>query len=270
MFPTLLALLLTGQCAGGSCAVPTRSYAPLYVPQPQYRVVQPAPVQKPQPHGIYKTKYQGLVLEVFGVKLASGDIEWEPDAPFNADAIATAKRAASAVAKAAVTNFGLTPDKIGKTVGFSGNVHEYQQAKTGKPTRDGKIFLTVIGNPSDRKSVVDDWHSNPEFADLRDSVHFGEFERNAWQVKDELGYAATGKPTILIQQPSGRVEYRAYDYSGGAKELAQALRRADPKYSPERDPGPTAKAHAAEYDSYVLVGAVLLGALLLIPKRRVT
>lgn len=274
---TLIAASLLGQCAGGRCPAPSSGGFSF----PAYRVVQPQPVHRPL--ALHRVKYNGLIFEVWGTLESDGSIEWSPSFPQNAANFRAAKEASKPKAAPAPTakvepktatvaeptqdapqNFGISRDQIGKSRGYSGDVREY----SAKTDVGGKLFLTVIGSKEDRAEFVRDWESNPEFRSLHDKVHFGEFDRGDWQVSDGLGYAANGKPTILIQQASGRVDYRAYDYSGGAAGVAQALRRANPNYNPEKDPGPH-NVPGLDGDTHVILilsGAGLL-AFLFLPRR---
>lgn len=283
----LLATLLAGQCGPRGC--PSRSTGglsqlppifPSYTPQPAIRVID-CPVQQ-SPQRVYNDDWhyiedKGLKFYVWGEKQPNGRILWDRNATFNktqfdkavAASMAKAKQDAvleipKRIAEAAPKNFGLAPERMGKT-GYSGDVHEYES----RAEKNDKMFLTVIGNKEDRRAVVEDWNRNPEYNGVRDRVNFGEFDRNSWQVADNLGYAGNGKPTILVQEPSGRVYYRAYDYSGGARSVVQALRRADPNYRPENDPGPNSGLPGPEFTSYSVIGlcVVVLLAYLLIPRR---
>jgi hypothetical protein len=305
MHPVIALLVLTvGQCAGGQCPSPTSgmSFAQPAYSRPSF--LQPEIIQYEQPVirevplqlDWHWTKYKGLVFPVWGSRLANGTIQWDDRKAFNqaqyykalAAAVrvvetpmerASAQKDDKAVPLAAAKPpeqaqppkvpvpppqlFGVTRSELGKVVGYSGNTREAYFAP------QDKVFLTVIGNQEDRKEVEDDWRKNPEFADLRDKVSFGAYNRGDWQVADNLGYAGNGKPTILIQQASGRVNWRAYDYSGGAKGLSQALRRADPAYHPERDPGPNSgPLPTSGHEVEIIVAIVLFAvALAVIPRR---
>lgn len=304
----LLTALILGQCAGGSCPAPSvfrggmyaqPQYIPQYQPQvvrqqiPAYSMPEPnAPFEPTPEKDWYPITHKGLNFKVWGYKTSDGRVTWEPSQPFNKTsfnaavaASVKAKQEAAELAKAeqprppepvkpveqpkpVANNFGLEASKVGKNIGYTGSVREYEM-QAGK-TSASKLYLTVIGTPADRKQVVEDWKSHPEYNDLRGSVNFGEYNRGDWQVADNLGYAGNGKPTILIQQPSGRVDYRAYDYAGGAKGIAQALRRADPTYRPERDPGPSNVIPGLDTYTQAAVGVavVTLLALVVLPRRK--
>jgi hypothetical protein len=255
MSVVLFAALALGQCSGGSCSP---SFSPAFLPQYQPVQYQPLPVQQvaeePAEYGWRWVEYCGVKARVWGKILGNGNVVWNPEAPGNAKAImdATAQKLADEKRladsqkptpsveqpKPAAENFGLDTRRIGKRVGYSGNVREYGQSTAGK------VFLTVIGSKQDRAQVVNDWNTHAAFASSKSDVEFNEFEVGDWQIKDELGFNAKGSPTILIQHPDGKVAWRAYEY-GGPEEVQQALvgalRKPDPNYRPERDPGPHSK-----------------------------
>ena len=79
------------------------------------------------------------------------------------------------------------------------------------------------------------------------------------------GFVTTGKPTIYVQAPDGKVLHRQDDYQGGAPELAEAIRRIDPNYDPKKDfdlrkllriPNPLSKVPVA---AWLLAAGLLYG-----------
>jgi hypothetical protein len=96
------------------------------------------------------------------------------------------------------------------------------------------LRLTVIGPPADRKKVVEDLKS-PKYSELLTKVIVRDYAPDDWAVQ-QVGFVTSGKPTIYIQAPSGKVLHRQNDYEGGAERLAGAIRKARPDYDPKKDP----------------------------------
>lgn len=136
---------------------------------------------------------------------------------------------------------GVAADKIGggEQYHLNGKAVSRQQAldalTSGNLTDDSaKLRLTVIGTEPDRKAVVGDLRAAPALAEFRERLLVQDYPPEHWAVRD-AGFVTTGKPTIYLQAPSGKVLHRQDDYQGGAEELAQAIRKADPNYRPEKD-----------------------------------
>jgi hypothetical protein len=140
-------------------------------------------------------------------------------------------------------NFGLNPDKL---------LHDGEErySVNGRPvTRDRvrealeaggleddskKLRLTLIGPEADRKQVLADLEAHPSLRPLRPGLLVQAYPPDHWAVKD-AGFLTTGKPTIYVQAPSGKVLHRQDGYRGPEK-MAEAIRKADPNYNPARDP----------------------------------
>lgn len=98
-----------------------------------------------------------------------------------------------------------------------------------------KLRVTVIGGESDRKAVVNDLAASTELAPYRDAMLVQAYAPDHWAVRD-AGFVTTGKPTIYLQRSDGKVLHRQDSYSGGAAQLAEAIRRVRPDYDPKKDP----------------------------------
>lgn len=98
----------------------------------------------------------------------------------------------------------------------------------------GKLRLTVIGPDAERRAVLNDLETDPELSLFRDRLLVQSYPPDHWAVAG-AGFVRTGKPTIYLQAFDGAVRHRQDEYRGPAK-LAEAIRRADPHYRPERDP----------------------------------
>jgi hypothetical protein len=142
---------------------------------------------------------------------------------------------------------GVTPHAENKGETYTASTPEaarfVTQAVEGE--RDGKLHVTIIGSDDERARVVNDIKTDPSFAGLRDTLLVQDYKPGEWPVDPKLGFRA-GKPAIIVQaakgpgeRKGGRVVFRCSDYSIGATGLAEAIRKADPNYRPDKDPTPT-------------------------------
>jgi hypothetical protein len=136
-------------------------------------------------------------------------------------------------------NFGVMRDRLAAEERLSLNgtpikPDQARQALAGLIDDSQWLRLTIIGSPAERQAVVSDLKSHPAFAELRGRLLVQTYEPDHWAVA-AAGFVRTGKPTIYLQAPDGRVLHRQDEYRGPER-LAAALRRADPNYHPERDP----------------------------------
>lgn len=103
-----------------------------------------------------------------------------------------------------------------------------------------KNRITVLGGTlNDRARVLGDLLTAPELAPWRTCLvrSYGQGERSDdWQAT-RYGFVTSGTPTIYLQAADGKVLYRQDDYAGGAPRLAEGLRKHDPNYQPDKDPG---------------------------------
>lgn len=304
MIPLLLTAISLGQCAGGSCYAPSSSYLPTFAAAVIY--LQPATfTQAPAPAPTirrYRTVYQGMDLVVEGWLDANGQINWQADRAFNAEAIRAARaraieaREESARTEAAKASFlkaeaarvkaleaeaearrrikpagfqnygldfekifppGSPPEKYHATTPEGRAFIELAKAGVDKlPDDSGKPFVTVIGQGSNTESAF------TALASLRSETRLGKFAADAWQVKG-IGLAAKGDPSIVVQDPSGRVIYREDGFDGDGKALlarvSGKLRRPNPDYDPAKDPGPNAMAAAgSDMIAFAVIGACVL------------
>jgi hypothetical protein len=168
-------------------------------------------------------------------------------------------------------NFGVDRDKItgrnrytinGRTVAKE----QVDQALTGRDSTladdSAKLRLTVIGSDIERKRVLDDLASNPALAPYKDSLVVQDYAPADWPT--QAGFVTGGHPTIYLQAPDGKVLYHRDDYQQGPEGLAGAVRKADPKYDPAKDPNgnPLPNLNWGDLEPYAPLG--VLGALVLI------
>lgn len=256
----LIAVNSWGQCSGGRCPAP--SFGPAFGPATRVAppiYVQPAP--SPAPLARRTITYQGLDFEVEGVLRDGGSvIDWHPEAPFNARSLAAARAKAAATPRPAPSP---TPKMVVQNFGIEPGKHEYRDDHYTAPSDEsrrfvagakqaeadaGKLHVTVIGTDDERAPVVNDLKTHPAFAGLRDSLLIQDYRPDEWAVDPSLGFRA-GKPAIVVQTArgpgdprGGRVVYRSRDYAMGPAKLAEAIRKADPNYRPQDDPGPDGPA----------------------------
>lgn len=93
-----------------------------------------------------------------------------------------------------------------------------------------KPHVTLIGSAEDRKKAFADMP-----ADLKGRVKITSCGADDWRVKG-MGYVTTGKPTIYVQAPSGKVLWRQDVYSGPTD--WSNIRKAVDGYDGKNDPGP--------------------------------
>jgi hypothetical protein len=146
-------------------------------------------------------------------------------------------------------NFGLGIEHLGKRKdSYTAHSTEAKRfvAEATAPSEDvTKLHLTIIGQDADRAAVLNDIKSHPAFEGLRDRLLVQDYKPGEWAIDPSLGFRQDGKPTIVIQEPKGphdpkggRVLWRSKDYRMGPEGLAEAIRKADPDYRPDKDPGP--------------------------------
>jgi hypothetical protein len=102
------------------------------------------------------------------------------------------------------------------------------------PDDAGKQRLTVIGTVSDRARVVNDLKNAPELAAYRTALVVKSYDPSHWAVAN-AGFRTSGAPSIYLQEADGTVLHRQDGYAGAA-DLANALRKAQPDYDPNKDP----------------------------------
>jgi hypothetical protein len=102
------------------------------------------------------------------------------------------------------------------------------------PDDSALLRLTIIGPEAERKQVLADLQSHASLAALRSKVVVQAYSPTDPLIKG-MGFATGGRPTVYIQAPDGRVLHRQDEYRG-PELLAEAVRKADPAYDPNRDP----------------------------------
>lgn len=163
-----------------------------------------------------------------------------------------------------IPNFGLMTDQIGKRGGM--NHYELngrpiaqgdamQAVTEGVPADENLLRVTVIGPDALRQRVVTDLTAAP--ANLRDRCLVQSYPPNHWAV--QAGFQAGGAPTVYVQAPDGQVLHRQDDYDGGPTALFEAIRKADPHYSPAADPDLRKTLSLSELRDWGLVALVAFG-----------
>jgi len=138
-------------------------------------------------------------------------------------------------------NFGLDRSRMSEAGKHLLDGQEVSKAELlqalGKPALPDDsqwLSLTVIGPEAARQKVLSDLQSSPYLAPWKERIKVRDYPPDHWAVRD-AGFVTTGNPTIYCQAPDGTVLHRQ-DVYRGPEALAEVLRKADPAYSPERDP----------------------------------
>jgi hypothetical protein len=175
--------------------------------------------------------------------------------------------------------FGVDPDKISPSERYRIGAREVSKreaiqelgAPGGQiPNDAANLRLTIIGSEEERRRVLEDLTKSAALASWRDKLVVQDYAPADWAVSG-VGFVTSGKPTLYLQQPDGKVLLRLDQYDG-PEPLAEALRKADPNYRPDQDPNgkprpqPPDASGSPSVPSYYywLAGAVLL---LLLRKR---
>ncbi|HEV3143032.1 MAG TPA: hypothetical protein VGZ47_04015 [Gemmataceae bacterium] len=222
--PFLAAVLAAAQCPGGSCPAPVRI---------EWR--------------FREDETQRAYLFLDGRQAGGYDVErdewrgFDPERNAWSEAQALFPRRLVGAAADAVPNFGIMQAKLNGTIahhsinGRSVSEADALAALQGKLTDDSqKLRLTIIGPENQRHAVLADLESSPSLAPLKDKVLVQSYDPKHWAVVN-TGFRTTGQPTIYLQSADGKVLHRQDEYRGPEK-LAEAIRKADPNYQPDKDP----------------------------------
>lgn len=259
MFALLLALALTGQqkvCTANGCYI-----VPYAAPQPQVQVFRPPARQwllgtegrwyygwwnADGSIGYYNAE-QPAPPKVIEVKPKP---KVEAPAPKEPAGQGPVNFAPQAEGRKGPLNFGIVIEKTfnrpqaeyfsaGQTAASHAFIQAVKDAKSGGsfPDDSGKPHLTIIGSDADRAAVMRDLKGSGPLGSMREDFLVQEYLPDEWPVTT-VGMPSDGKPTIVLQQSDGKVLYRQNSYAGGEAPLADALRKHNPDYSPDKDPGP--------------------------------
>jgi len=178
--------------------------------------------------------------------------------------------------KPEITNFGvnrLTPHTRERYIinGIDATGEEALQALQEKnvPNDKSLLRLTIIGPEAIRKQVRKDLENDPSLTSFSEKYLIQDYAPDNWAVRQ--GFFTEGKPTIYLQLPTGKVLHRQDDYADGAIGLATALRKADPNYTPDKDPDkrkPLVFPFVSDYIPFAVLAFLAL-ILFLIPNKKV-
>ena len=145
---------------------------------------------------------------------------------------------------------GVVSEKVQTGPAYSNNTgaisreQAFAQLAQAASLRDdsSRIWATVIGPDAERKPVEEFFKAHPE----KGRIVINGYTRDDWQVApDKFGALPPGEVVVLIQgrvQPDGTAFAHWLQTDGSLKTLAagttQALRKADPKWNPNRVDGP--------------------------------
>jgi hypothetical protein len=221
------------QCSNGRCAPPTRA-------RPQTKAKTKKKVAKKKaprcPAGCECPCAGGACRCRQGQHCTDGDC-----CCFTGDPIASAD---SMTRPPVSQNFGVDRGKLhtDERYRINGRTASKQEVQSrlarpaggAVPDDAARPRLTVIGPEPERRPVLRDLDTHPALAEWKNKLLVQAYPPDHWQVA-RAGFLTAGRPTIYLQTPGGAVLHRQDDYSGGAGALADALRKADPSYRPERD-----------------------------------
>ena len=125
-----------------------------------------------------------------------------------------------------------------ESVKFVESVNNLRQGVTQDPLDIAdKLYLTVISNDTKlRDSVIQEIRSADGMAQYKDKLWIKGLKPEDWEVRETFAQATpNGKPAIILQNPAGRVLHRQMDFNGGAPALFEAIRKANPNYTPGKD-----------------------------------
>jgi hypothetical protein len=94
-----------------------------------------------------------------------------------------------------------------------------------------KLRLTIIGSKAERSRAL------AAFPPEASRYLVKAYAPSDWAV-ERAGFKTDGHPTIYVQASDGTVLHRQDTFSD-AKQVAEALRKADPSYDPAKDPDVT-------------------------------
>jgi hypothetical protein len=125
--------------------------------------------------------------------------------------------------------------------------------------------LIIIGSDEEQKRLADDLRTQPMLAPLVRDLVVHSYRPDHWHVA-RAGYDVGGHPSVYLVSADGKVLSHSASYAGPEK-LAEAIRKADPKYDPSKDPDLTKSQSNpnSSFPLYVMGGLLLL--LLLLGKR---
>jgi len=237
----LVLLMAPGQCGPGGCVVPQSGY---YISQPQQ-------VQQMNVYEWRKTTDPDQVA-LFRDGARAGTYHYSVKKYFNIDAtrqdqgreppITPPEKDGTNVGATDVSfpNYGIDLSKINRDKSYSvagqatSKDEAFKRVEGSLNDDSKKNFLTVIGSKEDCERVKKDLEQHPALKEIAKNVHLHCYGPNDPMV--QAGFVTNGSPTIYCQQAgSSKVLHRQDSYEGPEK-LAEALRRADPKYNPAADP----------------------------------
>ena len=158
-----------------------------------------------------------------------------------------------------------------EVVTLNGKTISKDQAKqlmeNGLKDDSGKPHLTIIGPDEDRKKVLADLRG--PLADLVKEYLVQDYPASHWTVK-QVGFKTDGKPTIYVQDATGKVLHRQDDYADGKEGLNKVLteiRKPDPNYNPTKDPD-LRRSAVLGLPSWVLVALGVLAFVFLMGRKQ--
>lgn len=141
-----------------------------------------------------------------------------------------------------------------------------------------KLWLSVWSkDPAQRQKIVEDLQRDPEtWKWIQERCHVWDgpaANPEHWQEKDREGkplHHVRVDPTITLQAPDGAELWRDEGYTQGPQSF-DLLRKSDPKFDPNRTPGPNKKPVVPgenDFSLYLILAVGAIALLFLFPKQK--
>jgi len=158
---------------------------------------------------------------------------------------------------------GVQVERLNSREHYTLNGHEAGDALI--PDDAKRTRLIIIGTEAEQKRVSEDLNKDPILAPLARDLVVHNYRPDHWHVA-RAGYETNGHPSVYLVSADGKVLSRSTSYAGPEK-LAEAIRKADPKYDPSKDPDLTKSQSQATFSVPLSVMGGLLLLFLLLGKR---
>ena len=140
------------------------------------------------------------------------------------------KQAVGQAEQCSVGGVPVTKEEAIKAIGFP--CPDCPNPSKKSPAAGGRSYLIVVSsNAESRKVVEKEWNESPSFQPFRDHTAFWSVGPDHWSL--DAGFPRDGE-RILYQLPDRTIAHS--QDSLDTRKLAEALRKADPRYDPKRDP----------------------------------
>jgi hypothetical protein len=158
---------------------------------------------------------------------------------------------------------GVQVERLNGREHYTLNGHEAGDAQIPDDAKRNRLI--IIGSDEEQKRVNEDFNKHPTLAPLARDLVVHTYRPDHWHVA-RAGYETSGHPSVYLVSANGKVLSRSTSYAGPEK-LAEAIRKADPKYDPSKDPDLTKSQSLATFPVPLSVMGGLLLLVFLLRKR---